>query len=147
MVTSPVLLPIASAGGVTSTCTVVEPLGASNAVTCGATVTFQPGTDLDSLDSLTITPPAAASSGAGLRDSERAWLATRERREAKPPPGKRRANKASADPQRQAYRCRAKRRALDAVKAELRRGYKPAKGERLRRRRRAHEDYLSTFCS
>jgi hypothetical protein len=49
--------------------------------------------------------------------------------------------------QRQAYRCRHKRRALEAVRAKLRHGYKPASGERLRRSRRAHEDYLSTFCS
>ena len=96
-------------------------------------------------------PPAAAAGGAGsgLRPAEQAWLAERERerrpaRTARPraEPAKHR-NKARV----QAYRCRSKRRSLDEVRARLRRGYKPAQGEKLRNRRRAYEDYLATYCS
>ena len=87
----------------------------------------------------------------GLRASERAWLEQRRRegRKAKKSARQRAvgaATKERAD-RRQAYRCRVKRRALDKVRAQLRRGYKPASGEKLRRRRSAYEDYLATFCS
>ncbi len=42
--------------------------------------------------------------------------------------------------------CWQKRRHLDAVSAKLRRGYKPAQGERLRRRRDDLADFLSRYC-
>lgn len=85
----------------------------------------------------------------GLRASERAWLDERHarRRQQTRPSNRSAARPAARHADRQAYRCRNKRRALDAVKAKLRRGYKPSQGDKLRRRRRAHEDYLSTFCS
>ena len=89
-------------------------------------------------------PNAPAS---GLRASESAWLAQRERRAV---PSRRRATRsvpAEEKAERQAFRCREKRRALHAAKAKLRRGYKPSQGEKLRRRRSAYEDYLATFCS
>ena len=40
---------------------------------------------------------------------------------------------------------RAKQR-VEQIQWELRKGYKPAKGERLRRRRREQEAYLREFC-
>jgi len=88
----------------------------------------------------------AAFAGEGLRETERAWLAARSRsagRRALPAPSAPRQRDAD---NRRAYQCERRRLALDAVQAELRRGYRPAKGERLRRRRRAHEAYLSAFC-
>ncbi|WP_456380070.1 DUF4124 domain-containing protein [Thiolapillus sp.] len=42
--------------------------------------------------------------------------------------------------------CWNKRKQLEAVSAKLRRGYSPAAGEGLRRRRDNHQDYLRTFC-
>jgi hypothetical protein len=48
---------------------------------------------------------------------------------------------------RQAYQCRRKRRDLEALDAELRRGYKAARAPALHRRRQAYRDYLATFCS
>ena len=90
--------------------------------------------------------------GAGLRASERAWLRERERqraaREKKRPKRSVKTQSGTREAEiQQAHRCRTKRRALDAVKRELRRGYKPAKGERLRERRRAYADYIAAFCS
>ena len=87
---------------------------------------------------------AADAPGAGLRDSERAWLRQRERAQSRPrrsAPGKR-AKAADA----RARRCWSRRQRLARVRDALRRGYRPARGERLRRRRRELEDYLSRFC-
>ncbi len=42
--------------------------------------------------------------------------------------------------------CWNKGKQLEAVSAKLRRGYSPAEGEGLRRRRDNYEDYLRTFC-
>ena len=97
---------------------------------------------------LSIPPPVRPAQPArGLRASERAWLADRERRSTPEPRRTSGAASAEGREDRQAYRCREKRRALEGVRAKLRRGYKPSQGERLRRRRRAYEDYLATFCS
>ena len=92
-------------------------------------------------------PPAAAGTGAGLRPAEQAWLAERERRRAPGPRPRAKPATGRHKPRTQAYRCRSKRRSLDEVRARLRRGYRPAQGEKLRRRRRAYEDYLATYCS
>lgn len=92
--------------------------------------------------------PPAARPGEGLRETERTWLAARRHAE----PSERRTRPAPPAPRkrdtetRRVYQCERRRLALDAVQAELRRGYRPAKGERLRRRRKAHEAYLSAFC-
>ena len=85
----------------------------------------------------------------GLRPAERSWLKTRERdkRRASDKRSSRSTSGRAAKAQQQAYRCLRKRRALDAVSAELRRGYKPARGDSLRRRQRAYRDYLDAFCS
>ncbi|MCB1724282.1 MAG: DUF4124 domain-containing protein [Gammaproteobacteria bacterium] len=86
-----------------------------------------------------VRPPSG-----GLRPGELALLA--EPRETKRHTARRSRAAGKSTQERQAYRCREKRRSLEAVSAELRRGYKPGRGEKLRRRRRAYEDYLSTFC-
>jgi hypothetical protein len=97
------------------------------------------------------TGPADVAPGPGLRPSERAWLAGRELAQGRNSAAKRRVRRDQAAIKRkaktQAHRCRSKRRSLDEVRARLRRGYQPAQGEKLRRRRRAYEDYLATFCS
>ena len=97
------------------------------------------------------TGPADVAPGRGLRPAEKAWLAERERAQGRNSAAKRRVRQDQATikrkAKRQAHRCRSKRRSLDEVRARLRRGYQPAQGEKLRRRRRAYEDYLATFCS
>ncbi len=94
--------------------------------------------------------PMGSAPAAGLRAAEKAWLAERERTRRRGSPDKRRARPDQAAIKRkaktQAHRCRSKQRSLDEVRARLRRGYQPAQGEKLRRRRRAYEDYLATFC-
>ena len=87
------------------------------------------------------------SSAVGLRASERAWLRARAQgRSASRRPARETSTLRETAKARQAYQCRRKRAGLDAVRAKMRRGYKPAQGETLRRRRRAHEDYLEVFC-
>ena len=96
--------------------------------------------DLDS------SGPESSSAAAGLRPGEREWLRAIRRREAqqRPMPEGRASMQAVRDAR--ARRCWRKRQQLEAVRARLRRGYRPAEGERLRRRRRSYEDYLSRFC-
>jgi hypothetical protein len=95
-------------------------------------------------------PEAGLGPATGIRASERAWLEARERagRRDAGPTRRSRASGATAPagPARHGYACREKQRALDAVQARLRRGYKPAQGERLRRRRASYEDYIAVFC-
>ena len=94
--------------------------------------------------------PEPAGRAVGLRPAERAWLEQRRRSASQPRKKKRKPVSPAAKEKvvrAQAHRCRSKRRALDEVRARLRRGYKPASGEKLRRRRSAYEDYLATFCS
>jgi hypothetical protein len=47
---------------------------------------------------------------------------------------------------RQEEQCWKKRELLDEVNWQLKRGYKPGKGVKLRHRRRAYEDYISRYC-
>lgn len=104
---------------------------------CGSVTRLVPGT--------ADRPRRAA---VGIRDSERAWLESRNRAERRPARGKAAKGPARtvAQKRKAAYACRRKRQSLAAISAELRRGYKPARGEKLRRRRASHEDYLATFC-
>ena len=98
----------------------------------------------------TFSVPGAQSGtrdAVGVRPAERAWLEQRQRgrgsrktRPAEDPAAAKRKTDAAA------YRCQRKRRLLEAVRDELRRGYKPARGEKLRRRQRGYEDYLAAFC-
>ncbi|MCB1800096.1 MAG: DUF4124 domain-containing protein [Gammaproteobacteria bacterium] len=92
-----------------------------------------------------IAPVRGEVEGAGLRPGEKALLRQLSRRAPDSRPARRAARR--QDTAKKEYACRQKQRALDAVRATLRRGYKPGRGEKLRRRRRAYEDYLSTFCS
>ncbi|MCB1785936.1 MAG: hypothetical protein KDJ33_06770 [Gammaproteobacteria bacterium] len=84
----------------------------------------------------------------GLRASEREWLAARDARRA-PAPRRARETRSGRGNGRsdKAYQCRRKRSQLEALNAQMRRGYKPGRGEKLRRRRSAYEDYLAAFCS
>lgn len=93
-----------------------------------------------------IAPVRDGAKGVGLRAGEKALLRQLNGRARDSRRSPRRA-KPKQDTAKQEYACRQKQRALDAVRATLRRGYKPGRGEKLRRRRRAYEDYLSTFCS
>lgn len=91
----------------------------------------------------------AAPEAAGVRASERAWLRGREReRQSRTKPKRAAAARGSkkGDRDRQAYRCLRKRRALDAVNAELRGGYRAGRGAALHRRQQGYRDYLSAFC-
>jgi hypothetical protein len=47
---------------------------------------------------------------------------------------------------RRQEQCWNRQRQLDEVSAKLRRGYAPARGDDLRRKRRSLEDYLRQFC-
>lgn len=96
---------------------------------------------------LVVQPAPDTHPHAGLRPSEIAWLAARQT-DARAGRGGRESLPRGSDQAaaRQAYRCARRRHALDAVNAALRHGYRPAQGERLRRRRQAHQDYLSAFC-
>ena len=82
----------------------------------------------------------------GIRASEKRWLRQREQQARR----KSRTAVQRGTTQRQArqqeQRCWKKEQQLDKVRARLRRGYKPAQGEKLRRQRRSYEDYLSRYC-
>lgn len=92
---------------------------------------------------------SSAVPGKGLRSGERRWLQKRANEKRKQPAPRRRSTGAGngAAKARAAYRCLRKRRQLDALNAEMRRGYKAGRGERLRQRQRGYEDYLEEFCS
>ncbi len=45
-----------------------------------------------------------------------------------------------------AERCWRKRQQIQRIDDELRAGYRPARGERLKARRRQHEAYVDAFC-
>ena len=88
---------------------------------------------------------SAYSAGEGLRQSEVLWLKRRERlgQNGK----KKRKPKTTAIAQsQQEKRCWKKQQQLNTVKAKLRRGYKPAQGDKLRRKRKSYEQYLFQFC-
>lgn len=71
---------------------------------------------------------------------------------ARPPPGRDEAARKAAGAvteaaeRRQREQCWNKQRQLDSVSAKLRRGYAPAQGDDLRRKRRSLEDYVRQFC-
>jgi hypothetical protein len=55
-------------------------------------------------------------------------------------------DRAGANEDRNADRCWSKRQQLERVNNELRAGYTPGRGERLKTRRREYEAYLSRYC-
>jgi len=94
-----------------------------------------------------ISVETPASGWNGLRADEQARLKNR------PQPrneSSKSANKAGAQTDWQgkgeSKTCWGKRQQLEKARTKLRRGYKPAEGERLRRQRDAYEDYLRRFC-
>lgn len=83
--------------------------------------------------------------GEGLRPGERALLIDQSRHDRKRSRAKPRKNTELAR-RRLAERCLAKRQKLAAIGARLRRGYKAAQGERLRRKRNEYAEYVRQFC-
>jgi hypothetical protein len=128
----------------------VSPLAASAVYRCvgehGETVFSQQPCG-STTQTVVIDSPAVAD-GQGLRPSERDWLARRAagRREAKKVRRGTSAKKSREKARRQAYQCRRKRHALDALEAEMRRGYKASREVTLRRRQQRYRDYLTAFC-
>jgi hypothetical protein len=83
--------------------------------------------------------------GDPIRPAERRWLQQRSQQDRATQPRRRPAD-TKGERRRQAERCLRQRQRLEAAQAKLRRGYKPAQGERLRRRRDEHREYLRRFC-
>lgn len=54
--------------------------------------------------------------------------------------------RAAREERKQKQACWKARQRIERIEAELRHGYKPSKGERLRRQRREQSDYLRAFC-
>ncbi len=82
-----------------------------------------------------------------IQDQRTGWVPPTP--EAEPPQekGKKRTKPATVDaPDRYAERCWKKRQQVERINNELRSGYKPARGERLRRQRREHEAFISEYC-
>lgn len=100
-------------------------------------------------ETIVVRPRSSGKSAQGLRASEKAWLNQRAQQAKRPTGDNQLVAKASPgrkDAAVAAHRCLRTRRDLDGINAKLRRGYKPSKGETLRRRRQRYEDYLSSFC-
>lgn len=93
-------------------------------------------------EAVELPPPAAR--WEALRPGERALLQQARRRErtarSTRPPRRSRKEHASA------RTCLARRQRVEALSAQLRRGYKPARGERLRRRRDNLAEFIRRFC-
>lgn len=90
--------------------------------------------------------PETGAAPSGIRAAEKAWLRSREagrRRPVSSVKDRPAVARGAAD----ARRCRKKRQQVEDINARLRRGYRPAQGERLRRKRRALEDDLRHYCT
>jgi hypothetical protein len=94
--------------------------------------------------SIRTGPPVESASG--LRGAELDWLARRERERAQAAGRRPRSGSAQATGKPRGNDCERRRLSLDDINARLRRGYKPAQGERLKQRRRVIEDYIDTMC-
>jgi hypothetical protein len=95
-----------------------------------------------------IHPAPSAGAASGLRAAELDWLARRERERERARAGERRAKPSAraADSNADRRDCERRRMALDDINARLRRGYRPAQGERLKQRRRMLEQYIDRVC-
>ncbi len=60
--------------------------------------------------------------------------------------GKPKPRATATDADRYKERCWNKRQEIQGINNELRAGYKPARGERLKRRRREHEAFIDRYC-
>jgi hypothetical protein len=82
-----------------------------------------------------------------IRDNRTGWVppepAPREQ-----PKTQRKPKQRSAKPETDKYadRCWQKRQQIERIDNELRAGYKPARGERLKDRRREYEAFLNRYC-
>ncbi len=92
--------------------------------------------------------PLHAVARPGIRESERRWLAERERARRKRAVGEKSRSVAPAGRRTDAAerRCWQRRQRLETVRRHLRRGYRPLEGDRLRHEARRLEGYLSRFC-
>jgi hypothetical protein len=81
---------------------------------------------------------------AGLRAGEKALLKGYAHRDSK---RRRKANGKPKQVARPDRACWQKREQLEAVRAQLRRGYRVGKGDELRRKQDRYEDYLRQFCA
>ncbi|MCB1791892.1 MAG: hypothetical protein KDJ24_16430 [Gammaproteobacteria bacterium] len=131
--------------------TFFNPVSAESVHRCtgthGEPVFSQQPCDAHTATRIDIASPSVV--GSALRPGERAMLDERR-------PQHRRAIQSDTEPRRvrdvrkreqQAFRCREKQRALDAVSEQLRSGYKPGRDAKLHRRRASYRDYLASFCS
>ncbi len=83
--------------------------------------------------------------GDGLRKTERKWLKSRTRRSGRSIE-KTRSGDVVGKQRQDAEKCLKKKQLLERVQAKLRRGYKPAQGDALRRQRDDYAEYLRAFC-
>jgi len=85
-----------------------------------------------------------------IEDNRTGWVppageepaAAAKKRQTKPT----RARTAADDKEKYADRCWSKRQQIERVNAQLRAGYAPQRGVKLRRRRSEYEAYLSRYC-
>jgi len=101
------------------------------------------------------TPCTSGAEGQEVRieDRKTGWepARTKLRRKPKSPPAtatrKRKAEKRPPPAfARQSEKCWKRRRLVAAINRQLRRGYRPATGVKLRHKRRTHEEYMRRFC-
>lgn len=82
-----------------------------------------------------------------IEDNRTGWVPPRPDSTPKPKTQKARKGAKSTSPRKQyVERCWKKRQQIARINNELRAGYKPARGERLKRRRRELEAYVNEFC-
>lgn len=82
-----------------------------------------------------------------IQDNRTGWQPPQPGSAPKPKGQKARKGATSTSPRKQhVERCWKKRQQIARINNELRAGYKPARGERLKRRRRELEAYLNEFC-
>lgn len=78
----------------------------------------------------------------GLRDTEKAWI--KQNQQQRPARSHRPAKR--DDTHTESKACWKKHHQLKAVDAQLRQGYKPVQGEKLKRERAKYQDFLQRFC-
>lgn len=89
---------------------------------------------------------ATGQAASGLRAAELDWLARAERERAKAVDRRPRSGARPAAGKARGHDCERRRMSLQDINARLRRGYKPAQGERLKQRRRVLEEYIDALC-
>lgn len=123
----------------------MAPAGGAQVYRCddgGGTPSYQQTPCAHGGGAVELSPPAAR--WEGLRPGERELLDRYRREDARP--ARRRAARRSRDDGPSERSCGQKRQRLERVSAKLRRGYKPAQGERLRRRRDELYEFIRRYC-